>query len=177
MNLNTLFISVDDLKKNTPIDMNVEDSILEMSILDSQNIDIQDILGTTLYTSIVSLVTSGDISSEDYSDYKNLLDDFIWPLQIKFSLYRSVMPMRVSFRNKGLMENNSDNSAPVDKEFVTYVENKIRNDVEFYSNKLKGYLCWFFDKYPDEKCNTPDNRADYTEPNRKDSYYPGIYLG
>lgn len=176
MNTNILLVSVDDLKKNTPIDMNVEDNILEMSILDAQNIDIQDILGTTLYTSILTLVNSGTINDPENVEYKELLDNWVWPLQIKFSLYRSIMPMRVSFRNKGLMENNSDNSQPVDKEFVTYVENKIRNDIEFYSNKLKGYLCYFFEKYPDEKCNTPDYRGDYTEPNRKNSYFPGIYL-
>jgi len=144
MNTNTLLLSVNDLKNNTPIDLNVDDNT---------------------------------ISDVENADYKTLIDDWVWPLQIKFALYRAIMPMRVSFRNKGLMENTSENSTPVDKEFVTFIEHRVKNDIEFYSNKLKGYLCWFFEQYPDDKCDKPDFRNDYTEPNQKDSYNSGIYLG
>ena len=173
MTQDIFLMSVDELKQNSTIDMNVEDKILETSILDSQNIDIQGIIGTKLYKILLNMVDTGTVKG----DYKTLLDEFIFPTQLKFALYRSIMPMRVHFRNKGVMENNSNNSQPVDKEFINYVENKIRNDVEFYANKLKGYLCYHFDKYPNDKNDLPTDRKDYNKPNRDDAYFSGIYLG
>lgn len=177
MNTNVLFLSVAALKENSTIDTNVEDKILESSILDAQNIDIQNIIGTSLYVKLLDLVNTSDITLSGNTEYKLLLDEYIYPCHLKFSLLRSIMPMRVKFRNKGLMEQNSDNAQPIDKEFITYVENKIRNDVEFYSNKLKGYLCFFFDFYPQYDSTLPANRHDYNRPNKKDSYFSGIYLG
>lgn len=178
MNKNIVLLSIDDLKESSIIDNNVEDKILESSVIDAQNIDIQNIIGTTLYEYVLELVEDGDIDGtfDEAIDTKSLLDDYIQPALLKFALYRTVMPMRVHFRNKGLMENSSDNSQPVDKEFVTYVENKLLNDAEFYANKLKGYLCWFFNKYPDLECDKPDNRADYNEPNKNNAYFAGIQL-
>lgn len=170
----TLFLSVDYLKKNTILDYNIEDNLLESSILDAQNIDIQAILGTSLYKKLITLIDDGNITGTTNSDFKELIDDFILPCQIKFSLLRSLLPMRVAFRNKGLMENSSDNSQPVDFGLVTYAENKIKNDTEFYSNKLKSFLCDFFTKYPEYSCDT--SQSDYTTPNRKNSYNTGIYV-
>ena len=176
MKNNIILLSVDKLKENSIIDYNVEDKILESSIIDAQNIDIQYIIGSALYNEILNLVETGNITSgsTEIIDIKYLLDDFISPTLLKYSLYRSVLPMRISFRNKGLMENNSDNSQPVDKEFITYIENKFLNDCEFYSNKLKAYLCDFFVKYPDFDCDT--TRSDYTTPNKNNSYFCGIQL-
>lgn len=177
MKYNILFLSVATLKENSVIDTNVEDKILESSILDAQAIDIQNIIGTSLYNKLLDLVENDEIALSGNTEYKTLLDEYIYPTHLKFSLLRSIMPMRVKFRNKGLMEQNSDNAQPIDKEFINYVENKIRNDVEFYSNKLKGYLCYFFNKYPEYDTTLPANRHDYNKPNKKDSYFAGIYLG
>ena len=177
MKYNILFLSVNDLKENSVIDTNVEDKILESSILDAQSIDIQNIIGTKLYVKLLDLINTEEISLSGNTEYKTLLDEYIYPTHLKFSLLRSIMPMRVKFRNKGLMEQNSDNAQPVDKEFINYIENKIRNDVEFYSNKLKGYLCYFLNIYPEYDTTLPVNRFDYNYPNKKNSYFSGIYLG
>ena len=177
MTTEILMLSVEELKKNSTIDMNVEDKILESSILDAQNIDIQAIIGTTLYNSLLTKVYDDTIDASINADYKILLDDFVYPAHLKFALLRSVMPMRVAFRNKGIMQANSENSVPVDKEFITYVESKFRNDADFYANKLKGYLCHFFDKHPSENDTIPTNRNDYSKPNDRQNYFGGLYLG
>jgi hypothetical protein len=176
MNTTIYLIDVDYLKENSVIDTNVEDKILDSSKMDAQNIDIQNIIGTALYNKIIEIVDNDDISGSTYAEYKILLVDHIMPTLMKYSLLRSIMPMRVKFRNKGLMEQNSDNAQPIDKEFINYVENKIRNDVEFYANKLKGYLVYFFNKYPEYNYNLPENRSDYNLPNKNNSYFCGIYL-
>jgi len=177
MQTEILMLSVEELKKNSTIDYNVEDKILESSILDAQNIDIQAIVGTILYNKLISLIENDDILTETYADYKILLDEYVYPAHLKFSLLRSIMPMRIAFRNKGIMQMNSENSTPVDKEFITYIETKIRNDVDFYANKLKGYLCFFFDKYPTMDDTIPTNRNDYNKPNERQNYFGGLYLG
>lgn len=177
LDVNDYFLSLDEFKESTPIDKNVDDSILKTVVVDAQLIDIQNILGTTLYKELTALVNTDAIETVEFKDYKKLLDDFVVPTQIKFAFLRSFMPLAVAFRNKGLMENNSENSVTIDQKKLYWAESTVRNDTEYYSNKLKGYLCWFFDKYPDMKCNTPDNRKDYNQPNTKNAYFSGVYLG
>lgn len=176
MNTNIYILSVNTLKENTVLDLNIEDKLLQSSIIDAQNIDIQAITGTALYNEVLTLIDTGAITgtTQEVKDIKTLVDDWVMPTLIKYSLLRSLLPLKIAFRNKGLMENSSDNSTPISRDYLTYAENKILNDCEYYSNKLKAYLCDFFTKYPDYNCNTDE--SNYNTPNKGNSYFAGIHL-
>ena len=84
---NVLLITEQLLKQNTPINDNVDTSELRFSISQAQTIFIQESLGTNLYEYILGLVQNGDIDLPQYSDYKELLRNFIQPTLISYAYY------------------------------------------------------------------------------------------
>lgn len=176
MNTRTYLLSTDDLKKESTIDLNVEDNLLESSILNAQNIDIQAIIGTKLYEEIIRLVETDEItgSTQEIIDIRELTFDWIYYTHVNYTLYRCLPFIATSFRNIGLVNNSSDSSTPISKEVYNSLKNNIENDVDYYANKLKDYLCDFFDKYPDYVCNT--DKSYYNTQNQSKEYFSGIYI-
>lgn len=168
-------MSVNDLKEYSTIDYAVEDKLLEISIYDAQVIDVQSIIGTRLYKSLETKIISGSISTD--TAYKTLLDDYIFDVLLKSAQKRSLLFVFAKIRNKGVMEMNSDNSVPVDITILNKMKDEISNDFEYFSNKLKQYLCDYVTTYPEYKDYNPDGLGSYDTPDKTDSYFTGIYLG
>jgi len=166
-------MSVNDLKEYSTIDYSVEDKLLENSIYDAQKIDVQAILGTRLYKALETKIISGSISGE--TAYKTLLDDYIFDVLMKSAQMRGLLYVFAKIRNKGIMEQSSDNSNPVDITILNKMRDEIQNDFEYFSNKLKQYLCEV--ELPEYKDYNPDSLDYYDTPNKTDSYFTGIYLG
>lgn len=176
MSTRVYFLSVNDLKSYTTINYDVEDKLLENSIYDAQKIDIQAILGTRLYKALETKIISGSISGETY--YKELLDDYIFEALLKSAQMRALLFVYAKIRNKGIMEQNSDNSNPVDITILNKMRDEIQNDFEYFSNKLKLYLIEYQDsRFPEYKNYNPDSLDYYERPNKQDSYFCGVYLG
>jgi hypothetical protein len=166
-------MSVDDLKSYSTIDYSVEDKLLENSIYDAQQIDIQSIIGTRLYKKLETDIIAGTLATE----YQTLMDDYIFEALLKSSQSRALMFIYAKIRNKGVMEQNSDNSETVDITILNKMRAEIQNDFEYFSNKLKEFLCEYKDTlYPEYKDYDPDNLKYYTKPDKSDSYFSGIYL-
>lgn len=168
------FTSVNNLKESTTIDLNVEDKLLESAIWDAQNIDIQPILGTRLYKSLQNKITGETLSGETY--YKDLMDDYIEPTLLKFAERRSLLWLYAKIRNKSIVNQESDNSIAVEIGIVDKMKQELLDDAEFYSNRLKEYLCEYDDRFPEYKDDNPDSLEHYLDPNQDDSYFSGIYL-
>lgn len=174
-NTRVYFMSVDDLKSYSTIDYSVESKLLENSIYDAQKIDIQAIIGTRLYKSLEDKIIDGTISSD--TNYQLLLDDYIFDTLLKASQKRALMFIFAKIRNKGVMEQSSDNSNPVDITILNKLKDEIANDFEFYSNKLKDFLCEEQDTYIEYRNYNPDSKKYFETPNKEDSYFSGLYLG
>lgn len=169
-----LFMSVNELKEYTTINYNVEDKLLENSIYDAQNIDLQAILGSRLYISLQDRIISNTITGTTDTAYKTLLDDYIFWVLLKASEIRGLMWIYAKIRAKGITNQDSDNSATVDITIVNKMKQELNNDFEFYSNKLKNYLCEV--ELPEYKDYNPDTLDYYTTPNTTDSFFSGIHL-
>lgn len=161
-------ISVNDLKELTPLSLNIEDKIIEGCIIDAQDVDLQPILGTDLYNKLKTDIKSASITG----NYKTLLENFVVPCLIKYSLRRSLLYIWIKLKNKSVVQDNSDNSTPVDSETFDRLRTDTLNDAEFYSNRLKDYLCFNSSDFPEYSTNTNEDLS----PNKSDSYFCGIEL-
>jgi len=137
-----LFISVDYLKDNTPINKNVDSEILEPCILKAQNIHIEAVLGTKLYNEIIS--TIGSLSTVN----KTLIDDYIQPALVEWSFYRALPYINYRFTNKAISTSNSDNSDAVDLNELHYVREDVKNAAEYLSERVTKFLKDNTDIYP-----------------------------
>ncbi len=164
-------LSVNDLKSYTTINYAVEDKLLENSIYDAQQIDIMSIIGTRLYKTLEQKITGSTISG----NYKTLMDDYIWNTLLKASEIRALLWVYSKIRNKGIENQSSDNSTPVEITVVNKLKQELSNDFEFYANRLKKYLCEI--DFPEYKNYNPDSLDYYVTPDKTDTYFSGIYLG
>lgn len=162
------FTSINNLKERTTINLNVEDKILESSVLDAQDIDIQPILGTRLFNAIKTKIIGNIL----VGDYKTLMDDYIEPCLIKFAQRRSLIFMYSKLNNKSITIQESTSSTPVELDVLDKVRRELLDDAEFYSNRLKDYLCNYSTLYPEYTLSTKDEM----DANTDESYFSGIYL-
>jgi hypothetical protein len=145
---NVLLITEQKLKENTPINENVDTSELRFSISQAQTIFIQESLGTNLYEYILKLVQDGDIDLPQYSDYKELLRNFIQPTLISYSYYLALDNFYVKFMNIGLVQNRSEQGNPIDIRTLTYLKNNAKDNAQFNDNLLRRHLVFNNWKYP-----------------------------
>ena len=80
-----LFITINDLKRKSIIDGNVDADKLIQFIEVAQDTHIQNYLGGKLYNRLQALVISGEISDAGNVKYKNLIDIYIKPMLVWFT--------------------------------------------------------------------------------------------
>jgi hypothetical protein len=149
MAYNVLLISEQKLKDNTPINENVDSSELRFCILQAQNIQIQESLGTNLYEKLLEIVDNGTISDPSNLNYKLLLDNYIQPTLISYSYYLSLDNFWVKFINIGLVQNSSEQGQPVDLKTLQYLKQNAKNQAEFQDNLLRRHLVFKSNLYPE----------------------------
>jgi len=146
---NVLLISEEVLKTYTAINENVQSDELRFCILQSQNIFIQESLGTNLFNKMLDIVGDGSIYNPSNSNYKELLDVYIQPALISYSYYLGLDNFAMKFMSVGLVQNRSEQGAPSDFKMFQYMKNNAKNQAEFNDNLLRRHLIFRSNLYPE----------------------------
>jgi len=166
------FISVAKLKERTPINFNVEPQLVTMAIRTSQDIHIQTATGTSLYKKLKALIEDDSIEAAENEKYKTLLDDYIEDSLIQWALVESLKFIRMKIMNKSVSSENSDNSTPVDATELRILSQSIKNNAEWYSQRLIDFLKANESDYPEYSDN---DDCDEIKPVNSE-YFTGIEL-
>ena len=169
MTNNTLMISVDYLRDNTSINGNTDNEILEPYIITAHTMHIESILGTALFNDIVTNIQADTITGNN----KTLLDDYIQPCLLQWSLYEALPFLNYKLNNKAVSTKSSDNSDPVDLNELQYLRRTVRDVAEYLSQRLTDYLKASPTLFP--LYLNPGNTCDTIRPNSS-SYFNGIFL-
>jgi hypothetical protein len=145
-----LFINRTDLVKNSILDGNVDTDKFIQFIKISQQIDIQNYLGTKLYDKISSDILNNNLSG----DYLNLVDNYIQPMLIHFSMMQYLPFAAYQIKNGGISKHTSENSESVSKDEVDYLVQKERNFAEYYTRRFLDYMSFNQDLFPEYNNNT-----------------------
>lgn len=144
--LNILLISEDILKKNTILNDNVDGKYILPAIKMSQDIDLEELVGTPLVNSLKYLINENLIPSQDvlepvFSFATTLLDDFIIPYLSWQTLKNIQININYKLTNSGVIENNDLNKAKISfndgKSLITQYERY----ATAYALKLKQFIC------------------------------------
>jgi len=150
-NLNIQLISENYVKERSTVMDNVENIFIRNNILLSQDIYLQDIIGSKLYDDIISQFedyktaydagTAG-IAYSDYVDanYLTLVDNYIQPCLLYYTLYESSDDLYMKFTNKGIVTQTSDYSNTIGDEMFYKRKAGFLNKAEFYAKRLTNYL-------------------------------------
>lgn len=142
-------ISTQDLKNYSIINDNVDDSLLHNAILESQEIELQELLGTKLYKKILQLIDNDQIVLPQNSYYKTLLDEYCTKIVLYAALHRAIPYVHYKVVNKGITTQSSEYSTTTSIQEMEFLMDKIKNDLEFFSNRMTKYLLANIRFYPE----------------------------
>ena len=150
-----LFITQQDLVRNSIIDGNVDYDKVIQFVKVAQIIDIQNILGTDLYNKISADIISGAAGGAGLTgNYLTLVTEFIQPTLIWFAQMNYIPFSAYSITNKGILKGSSETAQNVDKNEVDYLVSKAREYANYYSTRMVDYLCFNSSLFPEFNSNT-----------------------
>lgn len=131
-----LFINRTDLVKNTIINGNVDTDLFLQSVKLAQQTHILQYCGSALYDEISDKILNGNVDT----DTQALLNDYLQPMLIHFSMVDYLPFCSYSIKNGGLFKTTSETGANVSKEEVDYLVQKHRSSAEFYTRRFIDYM-------------------------------------
>ena len=154
-----LFITRNDLVKYTAVNGNVDTDKFIQFIKISQDIHIQNYLGSDLFNKI-----SNDIINEDLTgNYLSLVDTYIKPMVIHWAMVEYLPFASYTIANKGVYKHSSENSDTVVKDEIDFLIEKSRNLAQYYTDRFISYMSFNQDTYPEY--NTNNNEDVYPDKN------------
>lgn len=135
--MRAVLINAYDLKQRGFIHSNVEDSILEPTIYRVQDTMIEPLLGCDLFRRLIQGIEDGDLTTDE----RTLIDDYVVDCIVAACDWRSVDQTTWEIRNKGTGVTRDEYLTPVNQSDAGRFQNRLIKDFEYYSARLKKYLC------------------------------------
>jgi len=160
--MKALFISTNDLVKNTFINGNVDPDTYTQYIFQAQQVHIQNYLGTKLYNKINDGIVAGNLSSP----YTTLLNDYIKMMVIHWTMVEFLPYSSIKISEKGVFRHNSENSTTVDKIDIDSLIAKSMDTAQAYTNRFIDYMSFNQSLFPEYNNNSnadvyPDKDANF----------------
>lgn len=172
MNINTLLINEEYIKRYSNVSDNLDSNLITSSILDSQLSGLQPLIGTKLYDKLCELVENETITDTDNEAYKTLIDNYI----SQYLLYKTISEMTVDnfskLHNAGNVQYVDTNYQQTPLNEVKYLRQHWDDKAAFYAERLTDYLHANHSSFP-EYCQV-DNCSDMRA--KQQNYACGINL-
>ncbi len=157
-----LFITPTDLKRNSLVDGNVDVDKFIQFIKISQQIHIQNYLGTALYDRISNDIIAGTLTG----NYLFLVNEYVKDMLIHFAMVDYLPFAAYQVANGGVFKHISENSESVTKNEVDTLIDKHRNFAQFYTRRFIDYICFNNNLFPEYNENQnadmyPDTDANF----------------
>ena len=158
-----LFISREDLTRNTIVSGSVDTQKFIQFIRIAQQIHLQNYLGTSLYDAISDKITTNTLTG----DYLFLVDHYLKDMLIHYAMVDYLPFASYTIANGGVMKHRSENAETVPSTEVDTMISRHRQFAQFYTRRFLDYMCYNSNLYPEYNNNDadgmlPDYSADFT---------------
>ena len=157
-----LLVTRKDIVKFTAMNGNVDTDKFIQYVKIAQDVHIQNYLGTDLFEAIQTKKIADTLTG----DYLTLVNDWIKPCLIHWSMVSYLPFAAYSISNKGIFKGTSENAETPSKEEVDYLTEKERDTAQYYTDRLIRHLSFNNSKYPEYNSNNnedvyPDKDANF----------------
>ena len=164
--MKAIFITANDLKRYSVVNGNVDNDKFMQFIEISQDIHVQNYLGTDLYNKYQTLIIDGTINDVGNAKYKTLLDTYIKPFTIHWALVEYLPYAAYTVANGGVYKHTSETSQTVDKNEIDFLIEKQRDTAQHYTRRFIDFMCFNSSDYPEYNSNSngdmyPDKKRDF----------------
>lgn len=166
-----LFITRNDIIKNTPLGGAIDADALLPFVRTAQEKYLLNLLGTVLYNKL-----QDDIEANtSFSDaYQTLVESYVKPTLIWYSCVEYIPFSAISFKSNGAVKHISEQSVSPGKNEVDYLLSKALDNASYYATRLQDYLLANTSTIPEYLQSTGDNTQIY--PDQSNQYFGGINL-
>ena len=147
--MTALLITTQDMVQFTQINGNLDTAKFQNCIKISQDIEIQEMLGTDLLKKIQADIVASNLVDH----YLSLLNDYIKDCLIHFAYARYLPNGAYTISNKGIYKHNSENSDTVSKEEIDYLEGKAMQTAMHYKERFVQYMNFHQSDFPEFTSN------------------------
>jgi hypothetical protein len=152
-----LFITTQDIKRYSVISGSVDPDKLIFYVEIAQDTEIQNYLGTVLLEKLQALIIAGTVNDPANAAYKTLLETYVKPMTIYWSLVQLMSFIPYTIANGGVYKHTSESSETVSKDEVDYLAEKYRDIAQFYTNNFIDFMVYNQTTYPEYNANTNDD--------------------
>ena len=167
--MKALLISEQTLIANSVLNENISYTQIRPTLVKVQEMRIQPIIGSDLYKEIAAQVVAGSLSQANTT----LLEDYLQPAIIQWMYFELPMVLAFKYMNKNMVRRTAEESSAMSMTEIQRVMDKVRNDAEWYSERITKFLDENRADYP--LFDNPSNKADTIKPN-KGNYTTGMVL-
>jgi hypothetical protein len=159
------FITTDYVYKYSVIENNVDADLITKFIWKAQDLNIQATVGENLYRKLINDCPNFT------GNYLTLVREYIQPAQTEWTVYHALPFINFRLTNKAVSQKNSDNSSPSGLDDLKWLRDQVRNNAEFYSERIKDYIKNNPSAFPEYYTRTNS----FEIPPNKTNYFSGIW--
>ena len=148
--MKALFITLDELKRKSIIDGNVDTDKLIQFVEVAQDTYIQTQLGTALYDKLQSDIVNSTLAG----NYSTLVNTYLKPMLIWFSQSEYMKYAAFQISNGGVFKHRSENSETISLEEMRMMLAKVTETAEFYTRRFVDYMDYNSTLYPEYVSST-----------------------
>lgn len=136
---NTFLISEAKLRQFTDINDNVDTELLKNAVRVAQDIELQRVIGTNLYQSLLTQVDAGPVWTTP--NYETLVNDYIQDFLLYGAYYEALEAIYLRPRNNGLLTpTGGENSVNADRSLYDMKRQSVNNKMQYYGERLSNYI-------------------------------------
>jgi hypothetical protein len=143
--MKALFITLQELKRKSIIDGNVDTDKLIQFVEVAQDTHIQNYLGTRFYNALQTQVINSTLTSAN----ETLLNTYIKPMLIWYTQATYLPYAAYQISNGGIYKHNSENATSVSESEITKLTRHATETADFYAKRFMDYMDDNLDLYPD----------------------------
>ena len=168
-----LFISRNDIIKNSPLQGAIDADALLPFIRTAQDKYLKNLLGTVLFDYLQAQITANTVSSLSIY-YQDLLDDYIKNALIWYGCVEYIPFSSIQFKSNGSVKQQSEQGIAPSKSEIDYLLAKALNNADYYALRLQNYLVAYSQNIPQYLESVGNQTQIY--PDQTNQYFGGIQL-
>jgi hypothetical protein len=165
--MNTFFISNDYIKSNSLLDTNIDDKILKVAIIDTQEQVLMPAIGSSMYYYLVAAVMNKTLDEL----HQWLMINKIWPVLLHGVQARILKYLAIRYTNAGIEKMDKNNATAITAAEMNALAKDRDSAATFHLDLLIRYLTTHSSQFPEWLIITPDGKIPEVEQSTVDFYY------
>jgi hypothetical protein len=168
-----LFITRNDIIKNTPLQGAIDADALLPFVRTAQDKYLKNLLGTVLFGYLQAQILAGTTGNLSVY-YQDLLDDHIkntlnWYTAVEYLPFSSIQ-----FKSNGAVKQQSEQGTAPAKNEIDYLRSTAQTNADYYALRLQNYLIAYANQIPQYLQSVGNQTQIY--PDQTNQYFGGIQL-